>query len=103
MVKWTGYPDTENSWVDESDITSDLIKSFDLLVKRRGSNCSQALSSATQTLGPQTTSSPSVNRESTIENNRSCDLYFEEDFHNLGANVQLESTTNDFQLFSAGM
>lgn len=95
-----GYPDSENRWVDESDITPDLIKSFNSMTKRGRSNPSQT-SSATQTFDPQgKTSSPAVNRESLNENNQNNDSYFEEGYQNFDINVQLQSTTEDFQLFS---
>lgn len=63
------------------------------MTKRKVSNARQS-SFSTQTLDlPANQSSPDV---------EIFDSYFEEGFHNLGINVQLQTTTDDFQLFSVG-
>jgi hypothetical protein len=38
LVKWTGYPEDENTWEDETDIHDDLIKAF---VEQKGLDVSK--------------------------------------------------------------
>ncbi|XP_037038403.1 chromobox protein homolog 3-like [Bradysia coprophila] len=75
FVKWSGYPDSENSWVSQFDITPDLIEEFK---RKEGGD-------------PVNTSH--------IDHNRQNDSYFEEGIHNMGFNMQMQSPSEDFQLF----
>lgn len=99
-----GYSDTENEWVNESNITPDLIEAFNLMAKQKESKQVQVASIATQTLDVQAYASTTLDvtrDESAIENNnQSCDSYFEEGLLNFDFNVQLQATTEDFNLFS---
>ncbi len=81
-MKWSGYPDTENSWVNENDVTPDLIQLFNSKGKR--------------------TSNPTQveHRSSVIENSQVDESYFEEGLRNMGFNVQLQPPLDDFQLFA---
>lgn len=74
--------------MNETDVTPDLIETFNSMARRR------AASIASQTLNV-----GNVNRESMADNNQNGDSYFEENLQNLGVNLQLQSTTDDFRLF----
>lgn len=80
LVKWLNYPESENLWVDESDITPDLLKSFNSEESNRQKQSLDARAAV----------------ESLVPN----ESYIDDNIHNLGVNVQLQSPTDDFQLFS---
>ncbi|XP_037031065.1 uncharacterized protein LOC119070714 [Bradysia coprophila] len=96
LIKWLGYPASENAWIDESDVTEDLIKEFNLQEEKVSNHLEESL--ATDELWV------AINPESVSvrEEYDTNDFYLEDDFNNLGCNVLLQSLTEDFQLFSIG-
>ncbi|KAG4079266.1 hypothetical protein HA402_006989 [Bradysia odoriphaga] len=95
LIKWSGYPDSENAWIDESDITEDLTNEFNLQEKE-GNRLKESLATDESLVA--------INPEyvSLLEEYQNNDFYLDDDFDNLGCNLLLQSVTEDFQLFSIG-